>query len=129
MNALSDSNHTCLLVGLSEDFDLDAINLESGSNGLYMNRMFKIHKLMTEWYRNGGGNVPHLNMEMTGEDSVLLAPFLMESVVRRHDAFRVAAVPGAPSSGQHQKAPHGSVGAGRGHRPPCDRRQRPRLGA
>ena len=87
INALSDSNHTCLLVGLSEDFDLDAINLESGSNGLYMNRMFKIHKLMVERYI-GGGNVPHLNTEMSScEDPVLLVPHLMESVVRRNDAF------------------------------------------
>ncbi|EJK51002.1 hypothetical protein THAOC_29875 [Thalassiosira oceanica] len=88
INALSDSNHTCLIVGLSEDFDLDAINSDRGSNGLYMNRMFKIHKLIAERYRNGGGNVPHLNTEMRGEGSVLLAPYLIESVVRRHDAFQ-----------------------------------------
>ncbi|EJK48637.1 hypothetical protein THAOC_32546, partial [Thalassiosira oceanica] len=87
LNALSDSNHTCLLIGLSGNFNLYAINSDRGSNGLYMNRMFKIHKLMVERYRNGGGNVPHLNTEMRGENSVLLAPYLMESVVRRHDAF------------------------------------------
>ena len=32
--------------------------------------------------------LPHLNMEMSGEDSVLLVPFVMESVVRRHNIFR-----------------------------------------
>ncbi|EJK69452.1 hypothetical protein THAOC_09290, partial [Thalassiosira oceanica] len=88
LNALSDSNHSCRLQGLSKDFDLHAINLESGPNGLFMNRMFKIHRVMVERCRNGGGNVPHLNTEMVGEDSVLLAPYLMESVVRRHDAFQ-----------------------------------------
>ncbi|EJK74218.1 hypothetical protein THAOC_04116 [Thalassiosira oceanica] len=87
LNALNDSNHSCRLAGLAEDFDLDAINSDRGSNGLCMNRMFKIHKLMVERYRNGGGNVPHLNSEMSGEDTVLLAPFVMESVVRRSDAF------------------------------------------
>ncbi|EJK55344.1 hypothetical protein THAOC_24930, partial [Thalassiosira oceanica] len=61
LNALSDSNHSCHLRGLSNDFDLDAINLESGSNGLCTNRMFKVHKLMAGRYRRGGGNVPHLN--------------------------------------------------------------------
>ena len=52
-----------------------------------MNRMWKIHKLMVDRYSNGGGNVPHLNMEMSSEDTVLLAPFMMESVVRRHAAY------------------------------------------
>ncbi|EJK43699.1 hypothetical protein THAOC_37829, partial [Thalassiosira oceanica] len=83
LNALSDSNHSCLLEGLSGDFDLDAINCDSGSNGLHMNRICKIYKLMVERYRNRDGNVPHLNMEIRGEDSVHLAPFVMESVVRR----------------------------------------------
>ena len=49
--------------------------------------MCKIHKLMVQRYFYGGGNVPHLNTEMSSEDSVRLAPFLLESVVRRHDAF------------------------------------------
>jgi len=87
LNALSDSNHSCLLVGLSEDFNVYAINWDSGANGLYTHRMLKIHRLMAERYRSGRGTVPHLNLEMGGGDSVLLAPFLMESVVRRHDAF------------------------------------------
>jgi len=87
LNALSDSNHSCVFGGLTEDFDLEAINSDRGSNSLYVNRMRKMHKLMVERYCNGDGNVPHLNMEMGGEDSVLLAPFVMESVVRRHDAF------------------------------------------
>ena len=90
LNALSDSNHSCCLFGLSNDFDLEAINSKQGSDRLQMNRMCKIHKLMTKRYRNGDGNVPHLNIEMSGEDSVLLAPFVMESVVRRHDAFRMS---------------------------------------
>ncbi|EJK59541.1 hypothetical protein THAOC_20220 [Thalassiosira oceanica] len=88
LNALSDSNHSCLLEGLSKGFDIDAINSDSGSNGLCMNRMCKIHKLMADRYRRGGGNVPRLNSEMGGENSVLLAPYLMESVSRRHDAFQ-----------------------------------------
>ncbi|EJK48642.1 hypothetical protein THAOC_32542 [Thalassiosira oceanica] len=88
LNASSDSNHSCHLRGLTEDFDLDAINRDRGSNGRYMNRMSKIHKLMADRYRNGGGNVSHLNSEMGGEDAVLLAPYLMESVVRRHDALQ-----------------------------------------
>ncbi|EJK59539.1 hypothetical protein THAOC_20218 [Thalassiosira oceanica] len=67
LNALSDSNHSCHLRGLSDDFDLQAINSDRGSNGLCMNRMFKIHILMADRYRNGGGNVPHLNSEMGGE--------------------------------------------------------------
>ncbi|EJK45877.1 hypothetical protein THAOC_35487 [Thalassiosira oceanica] len=87
LNELSDSNHSCFLQGLSDKFDLEWINNQDGPNGLYENRMCKIHKLMAERYRNGGGNVPHLNLEMSGENAVLLAPFLMESVVRRHDAF------------------------------------------
>ncbi|EJK60497.1 hypothetical protein THAOC_19136 [Thalassiosira oceanica] len=87
LNALSDSNHTCRLEGLSGDFDLYAINSYSGSNGLYMNRMCKMHRVMAGRYRSGGGNVPHLNSEMRGEDFILLAPYLMESVVRRSDAF------------------------------------------
>ncbi|EJK51825.1 hypothetical protein THAOC_28970 [Thalassiosira oceanica] len=87
LNALSDSNHSCRLEGLTQGFDILAINLESGSNGLYRNRMFKIHKLMMERYCDGDGNVPHLNKEMRGEGAVLLAPYLMESVVRRHDVY------------------------------------------
>ncbi|EJK45220.1 hypothetical protein THAOC_36174, partial [Thalassiosira oceanica] len=87
LNALSDSNHSCNLQGLSEEFDLEAINWDSGSNGPYTNRMCKLHELMVERYCSVGGNVPHLNTEIRGEDSVLLAPFVMESVVRRHDAF------------------------------------------
>ncbi|EJK75031.1 hypothetical protein THAOC_03259, partial [Thalassiosira oceanica] len=88
-NALSDSNHSCCLQGLSDDFDLDTTNLQGGSDaGLCDNRMIKIHELMMERYCDGDGNVPHLNTEMSGEDSVLLAPFLMESVVRRHDIFQ-----------------------------------------
>ncbi|EJK48122.1 hypothetical protein THAOC_33110, partial [Thalassiosira oceanica] len=67
LNTLSDSNHTCLLKGLSNDFDLYAINSDRGSNGLYTNRILKIQKLMTDRYRRGGGNVPHLNREMRGE--------------------------------------------------------------
>ncbi|EJK58871.1 hypothetical protein THAOC_20970 [Thalassiosira oceanica] len=88
LNALSDSNHSCYIDGLSDDFDLSAINLDSGANGIDRNRMCKIYQLMVERYRYGGGNVPHLNSEMGGEDTVLLAPYLMESVVRRHDAFQ-----------------------------------------
>ncbi|EJK77310.1 hypothetical protein THAOC_00864 [Thalassiosira oceanica] len=83
LNALSDSNHSCHLEGLTDDFDLDAINFDSGSNGLHMNRICKIHKLMVERYRNGDGNVSHLNTDMRGEGSVHLAPFIIESVVRR----------------------------------------------
>ncbi|EJK76400.1 hypothetical protein THAOC_01840, partial [Thalassiosira oceanica] len=87
LNALGDSNHACRLAGLTGDFVLTAINSDSGLNGIHMNRMFKIHKLIAERYLTGGGNVPYLNMEMRGEDYVLLAPYLMESVVRRNDAF------------------------------------------
>ncbi|EJK61614.1 hypothetical protein THAOC_17865, partial [Thalassiosira oceanica] len=117
LNALSDSNHSCHLVGLSEDFNIYPINEDRDYaisddrdlNGLYTkgytnrmlklglglvfgsctNRMLKIHRLMVERYRRGGGIVPHLNTEMGGGDSILLLPFLMESVVRRHDAFRM----------------------------------------
>ncbi|EJK47650.1 hypothetical protein THAOC_33615 [Thalassiosira oceanica] len=88
LNALSGSNHSCFLEGLSDDFDLEWINEQEGWNGICMNRMFKIHKLMAERYLNGGGNVPHLNTEMSGENAVFLTPYLMESVVRRHDAFQ-----------------------------------------
>ncbi|EJK53706.1 hypothetical protein THAOC_26798 [Thalassiosira oceanica] len=88
LNALSDSNHSCHLRGLSEYLNLYAINSDQDSNGLYTNRICKIHKLIVKRYRNGGGNVPHLNTEMRGGDSVLLAPYLMESVVRRHDSFQ-----------------------------------------
>ncbi|EJK52534.1 hypothetical protein THAOC_28176, partial [Thalassiosira oceanica] len=88
LNALSDSNHSCFPAGLSDNFDLRAINLQDGPNGLHTNRMCKIRKLIAERYRTGGGNVPHLNTEMRDEGAVLLAPFVMESVVRRHDAFR-----------------------------------------
>ena len=91
LNALSDSNHSCVIDGLTEDFDLEAINGQSNGRyfiyGRYLNRMCKIHKLMVQRYFYGGGNVPHLNTEMSSEDSVRLAPFLLESVVRRHDAF------------------------------------------
>ncbi|EJK58551.1 hypothetical protein THAOC_21315, partial [Thalassiosira oceanica] len=83
LNALSDGNHSCRLEGLSDDFDLYAINWDRSSDGVYMNRMCKIHILMVDRYDIGGGNVPHLNTELSGEDSVLLAPYLMESVVRR----------------------------------------------
>ncbi|EJK73646.1 hypothetical protein THAOC_04719 [Thalassiosira oceanica] len=86
LNALSDSNHSCMVEGLSDDFNLDLINWDHVSNGLRRNRMIKIHKLMVERYI-GGGNVPHLNTEVSGGDTVLLAPFVMESVVRRNDAF------------------------------------------
>ena len=53
------------------------------------NRMFKIHKLMVQRYSNedSDGNVPYLKMEVGSENFVLLAPYLMVSVVRRHDAF------------------------------------------
>ena len=89
LNALSDSNHSCFLGGLSDVFKLDEINWDDGADRLYTNRMIKIHKLMSDRYRyEDDGNVPHLNMELSGEDSVRLAPFLLESVVRRHDAFQ-----------------------------------------
>ena len=85
LNALSDSNHLCCLYGLS----YCQINSGCGSNALAINRMFKIQKLMVQRYRKGGGgNVPHLNMEVSGEKSVLLAPFMMESVVRRDNALQ-----------------------------------------
>ena len=89
LNALSDCNHSCFIHGLSDNFDVEPINRAycSPSSGLNMNRMWKIHKLMVDRYSNGGGNVPHLNMEMSSEDTVLLAPFMMESVVRRHAAY------------------------------------------
>lgn len=87
LNALSDSNHSCRVEGLSLRFDLQAINTRDGSNALAVNRMCKIHKVMVQRYREGGGNVPHLNTEMGGENYVRLAPYLLESVVRRHDAF------------------------------------------
>ena len=73
---------------MTDDFDLDEINLEEGANRLCTNRMVKINKLMVQRYRNGGGNVPHLDMEMSGEDTVLLAPYLLESVIRRHDTHK-----------------------------------------
>ncbi|EJK48282.1 hypothetical protein THAOC_32936, partial [Thalassiosira oceanica] len=88
LNAMSGSNHSCMVEGLSEDFDLEAINSVRGSNNIYTNRMYKIQKLIAERYHTGGGIVPYLNTEMGDEDSVLLAPLLMESVSRRHDAFR-----------------------------------------
>ena len=79
MNALSDSNHSCSLEGLN----LVAINVYGQSS-----RAFKIHSLMVERYRSGEGNVPYFNREMNDEDSVLLAPLIMESVHRRHTAFK-----------------------------------------
>ena len=43
---------------------------------------------MVERYRSEEGNVPYLNSEMGGDDSVLLlAPSIMESVHRRHTAI------------------------------------------
>ena len=89
-NALSDSNHSCRLYGHPHHFNLNGFNhgAINGSDSLHMNRMFKIHTLMVARYSNGGGNVPHLSMEMSGEDSVRLAPHLLESIVRRHDAFQ-----------------------------------------
>ncbi|EJK65420.1 hypothetical protein THAOC_13717, partial [Thalassiosira oceanica] len=85
LNALSDSNHSCFLEGVTEDFDLDGINENDGSQRLNINRMCKVHQRMVQQYHNGG-IVPHLNIEMSGDNSVLLAPFVIESVVRRHDA-------------------------------------------
>jgi len=79
MNALSDSNHSCSLEGLN----LVAINVYGQSS-----RAFKIHSLMVERYRSGEGNVPYFNREMNDEDSVLLAPLIMESVHRRHTVFK-----------------------------------------
>ena len=89
-NALSDSNQSCCLClyGVLDFLKSGAINQKVGYNGRYLNRMFKIHRLMVERYRSGGGNAAHLNVEMSSKDSVRLAPFLLESVVRRHDAFQ-----------------------------------------
>ncbi|EJK58602.1 hypothetical protein THAOC_21259 [Thalassiosira oceanica] len=79
MNALSDSNHTCEVAGL---------NLEERNYLGPLNRAFKIHNLMVERYRSGEGNVPYFNREMNDEGSVVLAPFVMESVHRRHTAIK-----------------------------------------
>ena len=80
LNALSDSNHSCHLGGLHGS----VINENQCEN---LNRIFKIHLLMAERYRSGEGNVPHLNREVVGANSVLLAPFIIESVHRRHVAI------------------------------------------
>ena len=64
--------------GLSDNLYVDEINLQDGSRDTQ-----KIHKLMVERYLNGGGNVPHLNMDMRDEGVILLVSFvIMESVVR-----------------------------------------------
>ena len=78
MNALSDSNHTCNIAGLY----LVATNMCG-----QLSRAFKIHSLLAERYHSGEGNVPYFNREMNDEDSVLLAPFIMESVHKRHAAI------------------------------------------
>ena len=75
MNALSDSNHSCCISGGT----VDSIN----AHGQF-NRIFKIHTLMVERHRSGEGNVPCIKREMNDECSVLLAPFILESIHRRH---------------------------------------------
>ena len=76
MNALSDSNHSCHVDGLRSVINRSLCR--------QYNRIFKIHHLMAERYRSGEGNVPYLNKEMSGNVSVLLLPFIIESVHRRH---------------------------------------------
>ena len=80
LNSLSDSNHSCRLGGL--------YRLVMNENQCeHLNRIFKIHHLMAERYRSGEGNVQYLNREIVGSNSVLLAPFIIESVHRRHAAI------------------------------------------
>ncbi|EJK76190.1 hypothetical protein THAOC_02063 [Thalassiosira oceanica] len=104
MNALSDSNHTCHLGGMS--FSL--IN-----SRCQWNRAFKILDLMAQRYRSGEGNVPYFKKEMDGEGAVVLAPFIMESVHGRHAAIKER-VGKNSSEAQHQ----GEVGLARedGHK-------------
>ena len=80
LNALSDSNHSCHLGGL-----FGSVINENKCE--HLNRIFKIHHLMVERYRSGEGNVQYLNREIVGSNSVLLAPFIIESVHRRRTAI------------------------------------------
>jgi len=78
LNTLSDSNHSCHFPGIFM-YGLGLIN----SRG-QMNRIYKLFRLMVDRYRFGEGNVQCLNEEMKDEESVLLAPYIMESIYRRH---------------------------------------------
>ena len=78
LNSLSDSNHTCHFPGLFL-YGLGLIN----SRGR-MNRIYKLFRLMVDRHRFGKGNVRHLNEEMSDEEAVLLVPYIMESIYRRH---------------------------------------------